>query len=64
MNYYSYYIVDTDYDNYAVAYGCDNYFFFLTVEYATLLGREPFMEYPYVRAAKDYLDGINYPYGT
>ena len=60
----SHYIVDTDYDNYAIAYGCDQYFMFFFGEFATLLGREPFMEYPYVRKAKDFLDKINYPYDT
>ena len=60
----THYIVDTDYDNYAVAYGCDQYWLFFYGEWATLLGREPFMEYPYVRKAKDFLDIIEYPYFT
>jgi len=45
-----------------VAYGCDVYFWIFYGEWATLLGREPFMEYPHVRSAKDYLDEIGYPY--
>ena len=62
--YFTHYIVDTDYNNYAIAYGCDNWFLFFHVEWATLLSREPFLEYPYVRRAKGFLDEINYPYDT
>lgn len=58
----THYIIDTDYDNYALAYGCDNYFWVFYGEWATLLSREPFVEYPYVRKAKDKLNYIHYPY--
>jgi hypothetical protein len=59
----SHYVIETDYDNYALVYGCDQYFLpFIWGEYATLLGREPFLEYPYVRAAKDELDRVGYSY--
>jgi hypothetical protein len=64
FGYNTHYIVDTDYDNYALAYGCDQYWLFFYGEWATLLGREPFMEYPYVRKAKDFLDVIEYAYDT
>lgn len=59
---YQHFVLDTDYDNWAVVYGCDTYFLFFHGWYATLLSREPFVEYPYVRAAKDKLDTINYNY--
>ena len=52
----SHYVIESDYDNYALVYGCDMYFPFIWGEYATLLSREPFLEYPYVRAAKDTLN--------
>lgn len=61
---YQHYVIDTDYDNYAVVYGCDTYYLFFHGWYATLLSREKFVEYPYVRAAKDTLDNINYDYGN
>lgn len=61
---YQHMVIDTDYDNWAVVYGCDTYFVFFHGWYATLLSREPFIEYPYVRAAKDKLDTINYDYGN
>ena len=57
-------VLDTDYDNWAVVYGCDTYYLFFHGYYATLLSREPFADYPYVRAAKDALDIINYDYGN
>jgi hypothetical protein len=61
---YTHYIVDTDYENYAVSYGCDNYFIFFYIQWATLMSKEQFLEYPFVRKAKDFLDTIDYPYDT
>lgn len=59
----SHYVIDTDYDNYALVYGCDSYFFpFIWGEYATLLSRETYLEYPYVRKSKDVLNEIGYEY--
>ena len=58
----THYIIDPDYDNYALAYGCDVYWGMFWGEWATLLGREPFLEYPYVRKAKDTLNEIGYSY--
>lgn len=61
--YNPHYIIDTDYDNYALVYGCDWYVMpGIWVEYATLLSREPYLEYPYVRAAKDFLNEVGYAY--
>jgi hypothetical protein len=37
---------------------------FIWIDFATLLGKKKFLEYPYVRAAKDKLDLIEYPYDT
>ena len=61
---YQHMVLDTDYENWAVIYGCDTYWLFFHGWYATLLSREPFIEYPYVRAAKDKLDEIGYDYGS
>jgi hypothetical protein len=58
----THYVIETDYDNYGLVYGCDQWFGFMWVEFATLLGREKFLEYPYVRAAKDKLDIVGYSY--
>lgn len=57
------YVIDTDYDNYAVVYGCDQYFGFFYGKYATLLSREKYVEFPYVKAAKDKLKEIDYNAG-
>jgi hypothetical protein len=57
-------VIDTDYDNYAIVYGCDTYYFFFHGYYATLLSREPYVEYPYVRKAKDKLETIDYDYAS
>lgn len=61
---YQHYVIDSDYDNWAIVYGCDVYFGIFHGYYATLLSREPFMDYQHVRAAKDKLDEIGYDYGT
>ena len=59
------YVIATDYDHFAIVYGCEEYLFpFGHVKYATLLSRTEFLEYPYVRAAKNFLQGIEYPFGT
>ena len=56
-------ILDTDYDNYALIYGCRNIGIFHD-KYVTLLSREKFVQFPYVKAAKDKMDEINYDYNT
>jgi hypothetical protein len=43
--YKTHYIIDTDYDHYALAYGCDNYWGFFYGSYATLLSRDKYLEY-------------------
>jgi hypothetical protein len=59
------YVVDTDYDNYAIVYGCEPvFFFFAHYRYATLLSRDKFLDFPYVRKAKNFLNDIDYNYGT
>jgi hypothetical protein len=44
-------ILATDYENWAVMYGCDNYFGFFHGRYANLLSRELYLETKYVDAA-------------
>ena len=54
-------IVETDYDNYAIAYGCDNIFGGLFhLRWANLLSREPYLQYEHTRFAKNRLVSINY----
>lgn len=60
------YVVDTDYDNFALVYGCRNIYYlpFLPMshyKYATLLSRHEFLEYQYVKPAKDFLKTREYP---
>jgi hypothetical protein len=63
------FVLDTDYDNYAVIYGCDYWGLpfdipFVHNTWSTLLSRSEFLEYPYVKKAKDLMKAIDYPYGT
>lgn len=37
-------VLDTDYENYAISYGCDNYFGIFHGRWATLLSREMYAE--------------------
>jgi hypothetical protein len=53
-------VLGTDYDNYAQVYGCDSYFFFWKIEYATLLSRKPFLEAEYTSKAKYLLNEVKY----
>jgi len=59
-------IVDTDYDNYALVYGCLYPwawgFPMFNVQYATLLSRHEFLEYPYVKKSKDFLKAREFNY--
>ena len=59
-------VVDTDYDNYALVYGCIYPTSFglpmFNFQYATLLSRHEFLEYPYVKASKDYLKAREFNY--
>mmetsp|Transcript_5852 Transcript_5852/g.9410 ORF Transcript_5852/g.9410 Transcript_5852/m.9410 type:complete len:268 (-) Transcript_5852:572-1375(-) len=58
-------ILSTDYDNYAVVYGCTNRFFFIWHEqYATLLSRTKHLAEPSVKEAKHALKRINYDYNS
>jgi hypothetical protein len=38
------YVISTDYDSYAVVYGCDQYLGFTKISYATFLSRSTFAE--------------------
>ena len=54
-------IVATDYDNYAIAYGCDNILGgMFHLRWSNLLSREPYLQYEYVRTAKEKVVAINY----
>jgi hypothetical protein len=58
-----YQIIDTDYNNYAIAYGCDNLFGGLFhLRWASLLSRMDYLQYEYVKIAKDKMVSINYDY--
>ena len=53
------YVYESDYDNWAIIYGCKQFFGFF-VSYATLLSRKPSLDYRYVKQAQFKLDEINY----
>ena len=54
-------IIETDYDNYAIAYGCDNIIGGLFhLRWANLLSREPYLQYEQVRSAKERVNSFNY----
>ena len=59
-------VVDTDYDNYALVWGCMYPWAmgipFFNHQYATLLSRHEFLEYPYVKASKDFLKAREFNY--
>jgi hypothetical protein len=55
-------ILDTDYENFALVYGCDNYFGVFHGRWATLLSRIEYAEVEYVERAKDILRDIDYDY--
>lgn len=55
-------MISTDYDQYAVVYGCDVYLGVFKLSYATLLSRSTYAELPAVTSAKDKLYEIGYPY--
>jgi hypothetical protein len=46
-------IVETDYNNFAIAYGCDNWFGgMFHIRWASLLGRQQFLAHEHVQLAK------------
>lgn len=57
---YHHIILDTDYQNYAVVYGCDQYWGLFKGEYATLLSRTEYVESQYVGKAKNQLNALGY----
>lgn len=59
---YHHYVIDTDYENYALIYGCDVYFGIIPYIYVTLLSRTDYLEFKYMRAVKDKLNDIGYNY--
>jgi hypothetical protein len=61
LDYNEHYVISTDYDNYAVVYGCDQYGLF-KISYATLLSRTTFADWSAVTEAKRTLNEIDYPY--
>ena len=64
---YRHFVLDTDYDNWALIYGCDFYMGLFHVNWITLLSREKFMAYPHIKAAKDVIDNLPntvYDYNT
>ena len=48
-------IVATDYDNYALTYGCKTIFGFVHIDYSTLLSREKKIQKRYVDTAREIL---------
>lgn len=56
------YVIDTDYETYAIVYGCDQYFGFWQGKYATLLSRTEYLDYGPVRKAKNKLREVGYNY--
>lgn len=61
MSRYHHEIIETDYNNYAIAYGCDNWFggFFHT-RWASLLSRDTFIAHEHVTKAKRLMDEMAY----
>jgi hypothetical protein len=58
-------IVDTDYDNYAVVYGCSRHWWtgwLLPYEHATILSRETFLKLEYAQPAKKAIDNTGYKF--
>ena len=56
-----YEIIDADYENYAVLYGCDNHFFGLYHTYwAQILSREPWLPLSYYKKAEEALFSVGY----
>ena len=51
----NYQILDTDYNNYTIVYGCDDWFFFYTRE-VWLLSRTPRISQDYVDHAKKVIE--------
>mmetsp|Transcript_33624 Transcript_33624/g.51830 ORF Transcript_33624/g.51830 Transcript_33624/m.51830 type:complete len:196 (+) Transcript_33624:245-832(+) len=58
-------ILATDYDNFAIRYGCTDYLgLAFHVQTATLLSRTPHLPEPYVSKAKHALKRVNYWYNV
>eukprot|EP00356_Strombidium_inclinatum_P004649 CAMPEP_0170491688 /NCGR_PEP_ID=MMETSP0208-20121228/11199_1 /TAXON_ID=197538 /ORGANISM="Strombidium inclinatum, Strain S3" /LENGTH=194 /DNA_ID=CAMNT_0010767303 /DNA_START=73 /DNA_END=659 /DNA_ORIENTATION=- len=57
-----YQVIDTDYDNYAVVYGCDNHFLFLYHTYsAQLLSKQMWLDEKYLTHAQQKIgELVNY----
>jgi hypothetical protein len=62
LDYNEHYVIDTDYENYAVVYGCDVYFGLFKVSYATFLSRSTFADSRSMASAKSKLIEVGYPY--
>ena len=59
---YHHVVLGTDYENWALVYGCDQYFGFWKGESATLLSRTEFLDGQYVKEAKSLLNSLEYDY--
>lgn len=59
---YEHIILDTDYENYAITYGCDNYFGLFHGRWASFLTRIEYAEVEYVEIAKKWMRDIEYDY--
>lgn len=56
-------IIETDYDNYAIAYGCDNWFGgIIHTRWSSLLSRQAFIPHEYVTMAKTRMEDMNYDF--
>ena len=56
-------IIETDYNNYAIAYGCDNWFGgIIHTRWSSVLSRQPFLSHEYVTAAKTRMEDMNYDF--
>lgn len=61
---YHHYVIDTDYEHYALVYGCDQYWGIFYGAYATLMSRADYIDSTYVTKAKNTLFDIGYDYNT
>lgn len=61
-------MIDTDYGNYALLYGCDRLWWttlgLMVNKRVTYLSRDKFSDFPYIKAAKDYMRSIDLVYNT
>jgi hypothetical protein len=56
-------IIETDYNNYAIAYGCDNWFGgIIHTRWSSVLSRQPFLSHEHVTSSKTRMEDMNYDF--